>query len=60
MLKCACKFHIGENPIEKHFRSEQKMKDIIEILKDNGVAVDESKHKDIRRSFTQHYVKKNI
>lgn len=35
------------------------MKDIIEILKDNGVAVDESKHKDIRRSFTQHYVTVN-
>lgn len=32
------------------------MKDIFEILKDNGIEVEESKHKDIRRSLNEHYI----
>ena len=32
------------------------MKDILDILKDNGIEVEESKHKDIRRAFKEHYV----
>ena len=32
------------------------MKDIFEILKDNGVEVPEEKHKDIRRSLNENYV----
>ncbi len=31
------------------------MKDILEILKDVGVAVEESKHKDIRKAVSEHY-----
>lgn len=31
------------------------MKDIFEILKDNGIEVDEAKHKDIRRAVSEHY-----
>jgi len=31
------------------------MKDIFEILKDNGIEVEESKHKDIRRAVSEHY-----
>lgn len=32
------------------------MKDIFEILRDSGVEVEESKHKDIRRSLNEHYI----
>lgn len=32
------------------------MKDIFEILKDNGIEVEESKHKDIRSSLNKHYI----
>ena len=35
------------------------MKDIFEILKDNGIEVEESKHKDIRRSLNEHYIAVN-
>lgn len=31
------------------------MKDILEILKDNGIEVEESKHKDIRRALSKNY-----
>ena len=31
------------------------MKDIFDILKDNGIEVEESKHKDIRRAVSEHY-----
>lgn len=31
------------------------MKDILEILKDNGIEVEETKHKDIRRAVSEHY-----
>ena len=55
ILKYACKFHFGENPNKKHFRSEQKMKDIFEILKNIGIEVPEDKHKDLRRSLNENY-----
>lgn len=32
------------------------MKDIFEILKDNGIEVEDSKHKDIRRSLNENYI----
>ncbi len=35
------------------------MKDIFEILKDNGIEVEESKHKDIRRALNEHYIAVN-
>lgn len=35
------------------------MKDIFEILKDNGIEVEESKHKDIRRTLNENYVAVN-
>ena len=31
------------------------MRDILEILKDVGVAIEESKHKDIRKAVSEHY-----
>lgn len=35
------------------------MKDIFEILKDNGIEVEESKHKDIRRTLNENYIAVN-
>jgi len=31
------------------------MKDIFDILKDNGIEVEESKHKDIRKAVSENY-----
>lgn len=35
------------------------MKDIFEILKYNGIEVEENKHKDIRRALNEHYIAAN-
>ena len=47
--------NVGENPTEKHFKGVIQMKDIIEILKDNGIEIEAEKQSEIRKSLAENY-----
>ena len=47
--------NVGENPTKKHFKGVIQMKDIIEILKDNGIEIEESKQSEVRKALAENY-----